>query len=163
MVDSNLSVKEKIALYKSLNQVNIVRIIRQITRYLTHEITRRLEKSGHSNLSARHLSVFENLDFEGTNIVNLANRAGLTKQAMSKLVKEVYTEGYVNVEPDKRDSRVVMVSFSEKGMDFLKDMYNEIQLNSEEIHLSGVMNEDELSTMISSLKKYLEHLKNSAY
>lgn len=162
MIQTKLSVQEEIDLYKKFNQTNSVRIIRQITRYLTHEISDRLEKSGHFGLSARHLSVFENVDFEGTNIVTLANRAGVTKQAMSKLVKEVNTEGYVNVKTDQRDSRVVIVSFSEKGIDFLRDMRREIQLTRAHLNDSDIMSQEESTSMINGLQKLLSYLENSA-
>ena len=162
MIQTKLSVQEEIDLYKKFNQTNSVRIIRQITRYLTHEISDRLEKSGHFGLSARHLSVFENVDFEGTNIVTLANRAGVTKQAMSKLVKEVNTEGYVNVKTDQRDSRVVIVSFSEKGIDFLKDMRREIQLTKAHLNDKGIISKEESTSMINGLQKLLTYLENSS-
>ena len=161
MVQTKLSIQEEIDLYKKFNQTNSVRIIRQITRYLTHEISNRLEKSGHSGLSARHLSVFENLDFEGTNIVTLANRAGVTKQAMSKLVKEVNTEGYVNVKTDQRDSRVVIVSFSEKGIDFLTVLRREIQLTKAHLNDTGIISQEESTSMINGLQKLLSYLENS--
>lgn len=162
MIQTKLSVQEEIDLYKKFNQTNSVRIIRQITRYLTHEISDRLEKSGHFGLSARHLSVFENVDFEGTNIVTLANRAGVTKQAMSKLVKEVNTEGYVNVKTDQRDSRVVIVSFSEKGIDFLRDLRREIQLTKAHLNDNGIMSREESTSMINGLQKLLNYLENSS-
>lgn len=162
MIQTKLSVQEEIDLYKKFNQTNSVRIIRQITRYLTHEISDRLEKSGHFGLSARHLSVFENVDFEGTNIVTLANRAGVTKQAMSKLVKEVNTEGYVHVKTDQRDSRVVIVSFSEKGIDFLRDMRREIQITRAHLNNSDIMSQEESTSMINGLQKLLSYLENSA-
>ena len=162
MVQTKLSIQEEIDLYKKFNLTNSVRIIRQITRYLTHEISNRLEKSGHIGLSARHLSVFENLDFEGTNIVTLANRAGVTKQAMSKLVKEVNTEGYVNVKTDQRDSRVVIVSFSEKGIEFLTVLRREIQLTKAHLNDNGIMSQEESASMISGLQKLLTYLENSS-
>ena len=106
--------------------------------------------------------MFENVDFEGTNIVTLANRAGVTKQAMSKLVKVVHTEGYVNVKTDQRDSRVVIVSFSEKGIDFLRDMRREIQLTKAHLNDCGIINQEESIMMISGLQKLLSYLENSS-
>ena len=127
MIQTKLNMQEEIALHKEFNQRNSVRIIRQLNRYINAEINYYLSIGGHSKLSARHLSVFENLDFEGTNIVNLAQRAGMTKQAMSKLVKEVVAEGYLKVKVDERDSRALIVCFTDKGVVFLKDMRETIQ------------------------------------
>ena len=108
------------------------------------------------------MNLFENLDFEGTNIVTLANRAGVTKQAMSKLVKEVNTEGYVNVKTDQRDSRVVIVSFSEKGIDFLRDLRREIQLTKAHLNENGIISQEESTMMITGLQKLLRYLENSS-
>ncbi len=162
MVKSKLSIKEEIDLYKKFNQTNIVRIVRQITRYLNNEISNRLIEKGHTGLSARHLSVFENLDFEGTNIVTLANRAGMTKQAMSKLVKEVAAEKYINVKTDQRDSRVLIVLFTEKGIEFLKDMREEIVLTRETMLSKGIISSKESNEMTHTLSKLLTYFQISA-
>ncbi len=156
-----LDIKSETDLYKQFNQTNIVRILRLVTRYMNNEISERLLKKGHEGLSVRHLSVFENLDFEGTNIVNLASRAGMTKQAMSKLVKEVTHLGYVSAKTDQKDSRVVTVLFTEKGIDFLRDLREEVAITKEEILNTGIISGKEATEMTTSLIKLLNYFKTA--
>lgn len=162
MVKSKLSIKEEIDLYKKFNQTNILRIVRQITRYMNNEISNRLLEKGHTGLSARHLSVFENLDFEGTNIVTLAGRAGMTKQAMSKLVKEVAAEKYIYVKTDQRDSRVLIVLFTERGIEFLRDMREEIIRTRENMLSEGILSNKESNEMTVTLGKLLSYFQISS-
>lgn len=156
---------EEIKLYRDFNKTNSVRIIRQITRHINAEINYYLSKGGHSQLSARHLSVFENLDFEGTNIVTLAQRAAMTKQAMSKLVKEVIQEGYVKAVIDERDSRALIIHFTDKGIIFLRDMRETIQ------HVRNKIKEDKSNNLdayqsnnvIDGLIYVLNFLENTSH
>lgn len=156
-----LNIKSETDLYKQFNQTNIVRILRLVTRYMNNEISQRLTRKGHGGLSVRHLSVFENLDFEGTNIVSLAGRAGMTKQAMSKLVKETTHLGYVSVKTDPKDSRVVTVVFTDKGIDFLRDLREEIAMTRDEILNMGIISGKEATEMTTSLIKLLNYFKTT--
>ena len=93
-----------------------MRLIRLVERYTSTSIGRILEQEGYAPLTARHLQVFENIDpVEGSNIVQLAHSAGISKQAMSKLVKDAAAEGFLNVMPNPLDSRFIVVQLTPKG------------------------------------------------
>lgn len=154
---------EEIALYKDFNTTNSVRIIRQINRYINAEINYYLAQTGHLKLSARHLSVFENLDFEGTNIVTLAHRAAMTKQAMSKLVKEVIQEGYVKAVIDERDSRALIIHFTDKGFIFLRDMRETIQKVRDDFKESEFSSSANSKYLVDGLKNVLKFLEVTSH
>ena len=103
--------------------------------------------------------VFENLETVGNNIVSLANRAGISKQAMSKLVKEVTAEGYISVVTDKRDSRVQNVTLTEKGTDFLLALQKEALRNYYELLELGTVSKSDIKTVhqtLESIRGFLE-------
>ena len=118
-------VQEQVESFKKFNQHNMIHLTRHLHRQVTVNMNKRLEACGYKDVATRHLSVFDHLDFDGTNIVTLANRANITKQAMGKLVREVSTAGYVMTQPDKSDSRSVIVQFSDKGLHFLHNVQKE--------------------------------------
>ena len=138
--------------HQNFQKINMIRILRHSVRLITNEISKTLVKNGHQNLSARHLNVFENLEVSDNNIISLANRAGISKQAMSKLVKEIALEGYVNVVTDKRDNRVQLVQLTEKGADFLLLLQREILNKYQEILDLGLTQKEDVALVYHTLK-----------
>jgi DNA-binding MarR family transcriptional regulator len=141
------------------NEKNMVRVLRQLVRHITSEIGDLLLAKGYGDLSARHLHVFENLDATKTNIVNLANRAGISKQAMSKLVKEVAELGYVKVVTDRNDSRLQVVFITDKGGKFITDLQSEIRRYRDKFIQEQVVSESDLrqtTRVIQQLNSYFE-------
>lgn len=55
------------------------------------------------------------MDPDGTRITVLARRAGMTKQAMGQLVRELTLLGYVELWQDRTDRRAKLVTYTEKG------------------------------------------------
>jgi DNA-binding MarR family transcriptional regulator len=151
--------EEQIALFKKFNEQNLVRLVRETYRQVTNNVNKRLEECGFGDLSARHLSIFDHLDYEGTNIVTLANRAGISKQAMSKLVKEVTAASYISVKTDVKDSRIVVVSFTEKGMKFLTTLRNEINNAREAILKTDAVSIEDVTTTTTTLSRLLTYFE----
>lgn len=155
----NAKNQEQIERFKKFNERNFVRLTRQLYRQVTNNINTRLETCGYKDISARHLTVFDHLDPQGTNIVTLANRAGISKQAMSKLVRETNIAGYVSVETDKNDSRISNVNFNEKGLVFLTVLQSEINKVREVILETEYVSQADVSTTISTLSKILNYFQ----
>ena len=79
-----------------------------------------------SNLAARakvgaaHVHITRHLALEGSRLTELAERAGMTKQAMGDLVDQCEAWGLVTREPDPRDARARMVRFTAAGLAWLQ-------------------------------------------
>ncbi len=145
--------------HQQFQKVNLVRILRQSVRLITNEISKTLVRNGHENLSARHLNVFENLTVADNNIISLANRAGISKQAMSKLVKEIALEGYVNVVTDRRDNRVQLVQLTEKGAAFLLLIQKEIEEKYQEVLDLGLTSKEDMVLVYRSMKSIIGYFE----
>lgn len=68
-----------------------------------------------------HVPVFAGLDPDGTNISTLAARAGISRQAMSGLVRDVEAAGYVRTTADPADGRALVVELTALGATFCDD------------------------------------------
>lgn len=88
---------------------------------LTRQALAELAGAGHPLVRPSHLAVFSGLDAAGTNISTLADRAGVSRQAMAALVKEVEQIGYVVTRPDPHDRRAVLVELTAAGARFCED------------------------------------------
>lgn len=73
------------------------------------------------NLRASHTSLLPHIDLEGTRISTLAERAQISKQAVSELVEELDEMGVVVRMPDPSDGRAKLVVFTKEGKKSLLD------------------------------------------
>jgi DNA-binding MarR family transcriptional regulator len=69
-----------------------------------------------TQVSAAHVHITRHLALKGNRITELAERAGLTKQAMSTLVAQCEAWGLVQRQVDSRDARAQIVLFTESGL-----------------------------------------------
>jgi DNA-binding MarR family transcriptional regulator len=61
------------------------------------------------------------MDADGTRISELARRAGMTKQAMGQLVRELGQLRYVELWQDRTDRRAKLVTYTETGRALASD------------------------------------------
>lgn len=82
-------------------------------------IRRGLRQRNH-DLQTAQAKVLVHLDLEGTRLTDLAQRAGISKQAMGKLVDELENLGYVS-RATHSDGRAKTIQFTAQGLDLLQD------------------------------------------
>jgi DNA-binding MarR family transcriptional regulator len=88
---------------------------------LTERALERLHDRGHPQLRVSHGYLFQHLVEGPVTIGELAERLGVTQQAVSKTVAELTTAGYVQREPDAADGRVRRVALTERGLAAVRD------------------------------------------
>ncbi len=71
-------------------------------------------------VSAAHIHITRHLSLAGDRLTDLADSAGMTKQAMASLVDQCEAWGLVTREPDPRDARARIVRFTDTGLAWLK-------------------------------------------
>ncbi|MGW4800139.1 MarR family winged helix-turn-helix transcriptional regulator [Nonomuraea sp. NPDC004297] len=75
----------------------------------------RLADEGFEGIRYVHGSVFRFIDAEGSRLTTLAERAGLTKQAIGELVSDLEEHGYVERVSDAGDRRAKIIRLTEQG------------------------------------------------
>ena len=148
-------------IYRPFYERNLVRLIRIVERHMTQQIKQLFEKNGYDTLGARHLQLFENLDTEGSSIIALAKRAGISKQAMSKLVKETQALGLVDVKAHYRDSRFQIISPTAKGVELSESIYAQISECQNNMVRENVVTHEEINTTIDIFIKFLKNIKQN--
>ena len=73
-----------------------------------------------SQVSAAHIHITRHLELQGTRLTDLAQRAGMSKQAMGDLVDQCEAWGLVTRDPDPRDARARIVKFTTAGLAWLQ-------------------------------------------
>jgi DNA-binding MarR family transcriptional regulator len=79
------------------------------------ELHVRLAEQGHEAIREGHGCVFGFIDPEGSRLTDLAERSGLTKQAVGEAVHDLERLGYLERVPDPTDGRAKIVRLTEKG------------------------------------------------
>ena len=87
-------------------------------------------------LGASHIQITRHLAEDGSGLTALARQAGITKQAMGKLVDQCAAWGLVERQPDPRDARSVRIVFSESGRQWLAAYRQAVEQAESEFRLA---------------------------
>jgi DNA-binding MarR family transcriptional regulator len=107
-----------------VTDVHIARLLLRAVRAVQSTYIERLQQRGHPGLRTGHIPVLAGLNPEGaeggqesagTRITDLANRAGMTRQMMGRLVRELEALGYLSTATHPDDQRAVVVTMTERG------------------------------------------------
>jgi DNA-binding MarR family transcriptional regulator len=91
-------------------------LLTQVKEAAIHKLRDRLAAEGYEDIREGYGCVFGFIDIdEGSRLTELAERAGLTKQAVGEVVPELEQLGYVKREPDPRDRRAKIIKLTPKG------------------------------------------------
>ena len=136
----------------AMRQDNIGRLFQRAARAYSELAMKKLASHGYADLSLFHTALISNLDVEGSHISAIAERAGMTKQAMGQIAKELEAKGLIQRVPDPEDKRAVLLKFTEKGSQFLETAYQiKLEIEAEYAHRIGEENMGILRDLLDQL------------
>lgn len=91
----------------------------RLARLLDEAAVGRVARAGAPTLRTSHTALLPHLDLEGTRLVDLAARVGVSKQAVGQLVDDLESMGVVERVPDPEDGRARRVRFTRLGVQAL--------------------------------------------
>lgn len=87
----------------------------RLTRWFDIGVSNLLRQAGHTGTTRSHALVMANLDDEGSSESELARRAGVSRQAIHQVVRDLSAKGMVDTRPDPGDRRRCLVVATELG------------------------------------------------
>ena len=87
-------------------------------------------------ISAAHIHITRHLSLQGSRLTELAQAAGMSKQAMGNLVNQCEAWGLVKRESDSRDARARRVVFTPAGLAWLAAFQMAVAQTEEEFKAS---------------------------
>jgi DNA-binding MarR family transcriptional regulator len=111
------------AVLEAFRQEHMGRLLLNAQRDYSLRALTKLRARGHGGLSLVHTNLLPHIDVNGTRITTLAERAGVSKQAVGNLVGELAAKGYVRRDVDPHDRRAAVVTFTASGRAFLHDAH----------------------------------------
>ena len=95
---------------------HLAHLLSDVKEVVIRELYVRLYEGGYDDIRQAHGCVFRFVDIEeGSRLTDLAERAGMTKQAVGELVTDLQALGYVERVPDPSDGRAKIVRLTERG------------------------------------------------
>ena len=93
-------------------------LLQEVKLAAVRKLLERLADAGHPDIRESYGCVFGFIDLEnGSRLTELAEKAGLTKQAVGEAVTELERLGYVVRVPDPLDRRAKIIKLTELGLD----------------------------------------------
>ncbi len=94
---------------------NWVKLISILKHQFNEWAMARLAKGGYSDFKMVYMPVLMNISTQGINNNDLACHARVTKQAMSKVAKELQKRGYIRSKSDPHDKRCTIFMLTDRG------------------------------------------------
>lgn len=113
---------------RELRGRSIGRLVWRLKRYMDNFMEPRLHQMGFTDFKTSYLAFLANIEEKGITNNELAKRACVTKQMMSKTVSLLESEGYIHTERSETDSRSNRIFMNERGFQLLyavRDCMNE--------------------------------------
>ncbi len=132
------------------------RLFWRMKRYCDMQIEPKLHALGYTDFKLSYMQFLGNITEEGVTNNELAKRASVTKQAMSKVVNLLESEGYIYTKKNKTDSRSSIICLSERG----KALFGDLQgcMHDLKARMSSVVGEDRWEQMIDTMVLLVEDL-----
>ncbi|HEY1730051.1 MAG TPA: MarR family transcriptional regulator [Candidatus Baltobacteraceae bacterium] len=95
--------------------LNLRQLLTRSTRAVNERIVAALRARGFPEARVAHAAVLANLELRGSTVTEIASRALLPKQAISKMALELEEFGYLERSRHESDGRAIVVRFTRKG------------------------------------------------
>ena len=133
-----------------LRDNNVGRLFQRAGRLYSMRALELLHQEGFEDIKLSHSALFANLDLKGTQITVLAERAGMTKQAMGQLATDLELKGYIRKSKDPVDKRAYIIQFTKQAEKALHMAYA-IKLKVEK-EFASVLGNNQLASLNNLLK-----------
>ncbi|HVK85842.1 MAG TPA: MarR family transcriptional regulator [Kofleriaceae bacterium] len=96
-------------------------LLLRAARLVNERAIARVQRAGATNLRLAHTALFPHITDAGIRQTELADKLGVTKQAIGPLVDDLERDGVVERIPDPADARAKLVRWTAKGRRALRE------------------------------------------
>ena len=110
-----------------LDRKPFIALVRRADRAFQNHMVRNAHLRGRPDLKPAHNALFSIMGAEGERASSLAARAGITRQSMGEVIRDLVGLGILEMVPDPQDGRAKVVRYTEEGKPFSDDGMRHIQ------------------------------------
>jgi len=104
---------------EQLRQTNLGRLIEDVHYFFDVQAMTYLRKSNYPMIKSADAHVMRTMQLDGSRVTDMARQAGISKQAMSKLVAGFVEHGFLGWSNDPDDKRNRIATVTETGRELL--------------------------------------------
>ena len=126
----NSSLDEQLEQHLAQRQQSLIRMLGLLKKDMDCRIMQKLQQKGYNNFKLGDLVLIVNIDPQGIINNELARKARITKQAMSKVVKNLEAGGIIHTSKHLSDARAAVISLTDEGKKLIisaAESFQEIQ------------------------------------
>jgi len=138
--------------------MNLRQCLLRASRIINTEIVERLHQSGFTELRSTHTALLSNLDLEGNNLTMVAQRAGMTKQAMGRLADELISLKYITRTRSDHDKRAVKLEFTPAGLKLMNQSFTIME--ELENRCTNRLGKNHFKNLLTSLQDIVDEFEN---
>ncbi|CAL1520412.1 hypothetical protein MMC2321_04177 [Chitinophaga sp. MM2321] len=134
---------------------SLARLLNLLKKDVDLRLIEKIQERGYINFKLGEMVLLVNIDAQGTINNELAKKARISKQAMSKVVKSLEAAGYISTRKHDTDNRASIIFLTEKGKELMINASDAV----EEIHAryTAMIGEEDML----QLKRIMAKLYNS--
>lgn len=136
-----------------------IALVERVDRALVADLVSAAAERGFPEVRISHNAVFATLRAEGSRVSDMAARAGITKQSVAAIVKDLEQAGIVTVSPDPADGRAKLVTYTERGWECVRS--GEAYLREVDDALAALVGREQLDDLRRLLAVVADHFEAS--
>lgn len=98
------------------SRIPLIALVFRANRAMQSDMVHQAQTRGYGQAKAAHNAVFGTLPMEGARSADLAARAGITRQSMGEVIRELVDIGVLEMKPDPADRRAKLVTYTQEGL-----------------------------------------------
>lgn len=155
MKQANLAVRsDAIRDAEATRRNNLRQLLLRASRTVNSHVVERLRAKGYTRLRSTHTTLLSNLPLAGASVTEVAQRAGITKQAMGRLASELEKTGYLKQDERDNDGRVRKLMLTTTGVKLMFDSF-EVMASLQKSYAEAI-GSDQVDTMMRGLAAIIE-------
>jgi DNA-binding MarR family transcriptional regulator len=159
MAKKKINLDEELLKYR--NPRNMGRLLNVWRRYFEDWAHTQLEKRGHGFFKIGYMPFIMNISPGGSTNNEIAAKGRVTKQAMSKVVKQLLAHGFIRNEKHGEDGRASLIFLTNEGKEFVIEAKKcVLELEKE---YRGIVGDEEYEAMIDTLYKIVEYHEQKGF
>ncbi|MBO0937420.1 winged helix-turn-helix transcriptional regulator [Fibrella sp. HMF5335] len=144
------------AYFRQVRSRSLGRIAWRFKRYMDGFMEPRLHERGFTDFKLSYLRLVTNIEENGITNNELARKADVTKQMMSKVVSLLEEQGYIYTEKDMQDCRASRIFLNERGFELLHAVHDCMKEGHD--HFASIIGQERLDVLIDNLKDLVDGL-----
>jgi DNA-binding MarR family transcriptional regulator len=105
----------------------LIALVHDLDRVFQTHMVRSAHARGRTDLKPAHNFLFAILGDEGDRSANLAARAGITRQSMGEVIRDLVELGVLEMVPDPDDRRAKIVRYTPEGKELANEGFRHLR------------------------------------